>query len=376
VRVCFPYVGDTLGGSHLSSLLLATNLASRGIDSSIVLHQKGPLSDHLDAEGIEYEILELPHLLRAGGLVRPIVDCLRLQPVLSNFLRWRRIDLVHGNDGRINQTWTMATRLSGRPFIWHQRARFDGSRLRRLIAERASAVLCVSNFARDRLPSEELRVRARIVRNPFDVGISVQREAARTDLIELTGRSDSAENLRLIGFCGSLTEQKRPRLFLDIAARVAAAASVQVQFVLMGADRDGLWPALQDHANQIGIADKVSFVGFQRPAEYWLSGLDVLVATQIEDAFPRVLVEAMLVETPVVASSSGGHGEIIDEPAIGKLVPADDSAAFAAAVMELLQDADATAAMTMAAKEQATRQYSIERHVDEMAEIYRSLTNE
>jgi len=369
-RIAFPFVGDTIGGSHFSTLLLIQQLPNFGYSPRVVVHERGRLSDHLDETEIAYDILPLPHLLRAGGGLRPLIDLLRLSPILCGYLKENNIALAHGNDGRVNQTWAVPTRLSGRSYVWHQRARFDNSRLRRLIAERSSAVLCVSEFARSRLPTPSMRQAANVIRNPFDTQAAPpDRNAARQALLDVIGVSG---DVLVVGFCGSLTEQKRPDLFVDAAATLAAGHP-NIHFVMMGTDRDDLWPAIAARTQSLGIDDRVHFIGFRSPAIYWLSSFDLLIAAQVEDAFPRVLVEAMLAGTPIVASQSGGHGEIIDDRRTGMLVPAEDAVALAKAGKALLDNPAFARTVTDAARRDALRRYSLQAHASTVARIYDGL---
>lgn len=366
-RIGFPFVGSTLGGSHLSALLLIGQLPAVGFEPRIIVHERGQLTDYLDAQHTPYDLFELPHLLRSGGILRPCLDLVRLTVPLINYLRHNQIALVHGNDGRVNQTWTLPTRLSGRPYIWHQRARFDQSRLRKLIAKRSSALLCVSQYARGRLPISVLHESAEVIFDPFATDEAPpNRPCARRDLLRMIGVDD---DVSLIGFCGSLTEQKRPQLFIDVAAKLAKLHP-KAHFVLIGTDRDSLWPALESRCHALAIRDRIHFIGFRAPGIYWLSALDVLLAPQVEEAFGRTLVEAMLAGTPVVASRSGGHIEVIDDGETGILVPADDATAFARAVTTLLDDFDVTLRITAAARKNARDTYSVLEHARHIARVY------
>ena len=97
----------------------------------------------------------------------------------------------------------------------------------------------------------------------------------------------------------------------------------------------------------------------------------MLLAPEVDDAFGRTLVEAMLTGTPVVASRSGGHPEIIDHGVTGMLSPADDAAAMAAMALELLTDLELAQRVSREARQQATRRYSAAAHAERMMALYR-----
>lgn len=369
--VCYPFVGDTFGGSHVSTLLLAQNLPTAEFNFLIVVHQHGPLTDHLDANSTPYELFELPHLVRTGGLFRPAIDVLRLYQIMNKFIKERSIDIVHGNDARINQTWAAPTRMARKPYIWHQRARFDKSRLRRHMAKASSSLICISKFTRSRLPTRSLRSKAQIVNDPFDFNIHSNRATAKATLLQLIDERPASPKIKIVGFCGSLTEQKRPDFFLEIAAELAATDQQPLHFILMGNDRDRFWPILESKAVHLRIRNKVTFIGFHSPSEYWLSGMDLLIAPQIEEGFGRTIIESMLVGTPVIASNSGGHPEITNGTLAMTLVPADNLDGFVKSAQDILKNSEKNDRIITATKCLVRSNFSISQHVQKISDIYR-----
>ena len=63
VRVCFPFVGDSIGGSHLSSIELIKALDKSKFDIKLLVHKKGVLSKHLVSEGIKPIFLEVKNFV-------------------------------------------------------------------------------------------------------------------------------------------------------------------------------------------------------------------------------------------------------------------------------------------------------------------------
>jgi Glycosyl transferases group 1 len=80
--------------------------------------------------------------------------------------------------------------------------------------------------------------------------------------------------------------------------------------------------------------------------------LEVLVLPSYQEPFGTVLAEAMAVGTPVVATRVGGLAEVVDDGVTGRLVPAGDTDALAAAVLEVLRN---RTRMSAAAREQSQR---------------------
>jgi len=371
-RVCFPFVGDTVGGSHLSALLLAQALPSP-FTPCIVVHEQGPLSAYLDREGIAYHQLPLPRYVgRSRGLVRHVADiAASVWPVLD-FLRQQEIALVNPQDGRMNMTWMLPARLAGRGLVWHQRSMFAPSRPTSLMLRGAHRVVCVSAFVAESMLGH-CRERIAVIDDPHDTSRPPpDRAAARTVLKDELGVGDDTP---LVGFFANLTRQKRPDVFVEAAARTCGPSAATPLFLLFGRDYDGLASDLERRAAELGIAEQVRIMGFRTPAETLMAACDVIAAPGVNDAFPRVLIEAMQVGTPLVAARSGGHPDILEDQRTALLFEPDDPLALARALGELLVSPDRRAQLSLAARTAALERFSVARHVEEMVAVYAGIVS-
>jgi glycosyltransferase involved in cell wall biosynthesis len=373
-NVCFPFVGDSVGGSQIATAVLIGALDRERYVPWVVLHEPGPLADYLTKRNIEFEYLPLPAYVgsRRGGLTN--IGCLaRTTPVLSRFLRRRRISIVHPQDGRMNQTWGLPARLGGRSFIWHQHSMYAPSRLTRLAMTLSSQIICVSNFVRQSLPAS-IRSEIFTIDNPHDtLSEPLNRDVSRRRVCQELGLS---ADTRIVLFLGTLTEQKRPEVFLRAAAKIRDRYGAPVRFLMFGRDRDRLEPKLTVLAAELGIRDVVHFMGFHDPVAPWLAAADLLLAPSVNEAFSRSLVEAMLAGTPVIATGSGGNGEIIETSNIGFLTPPDDVSAMAEAALSLLTDPDRRDEIARCAREAALARYSVHAYAAATMDIYDHLRPE
>jgi glycosyltransferase involved in cell wall biosynthesis len=367
IRVCFPYVGDSVGGSHISSSLLISCLNPRRVQPVVVLHEDGPVAAHLQAQGIDYEMLRLsgyagtkPRLSHIFGSI------VRNAPTLASFLRSRRIDIVHANDLRMNLTWPLPTRLTGRRFIWHQRVVVSKSPYWRILSAAANQVLSVSRAAYDTLPRPG-RQRGAVLYNPFTPEATTQPHTlAKAWLLKQIGVDG---DVMVAGFVGNMTAQKRPLLFVQAAAKMAVVHKRWV-FVLVGDDRGGLTNEARAMATDLGIEHRTHFVGYQRPPETWMAGFDVMLAPGVNEAYGRAIVEALLCGTPVVAADSGSNREILFADGMGAIAPADDPAAFAAAALRVTTTHDR---VPLLAQSQLRERHSPVAHALKVESVYRRL---
>lgn len=372
-RVCFPFVGDSLGGSHMSTLLLIEGLARSRYEPVLVVHEEGPLTAHLKARDIPFELLPLPtYAGEAPNVISIAADMLRNVPRLAGFMRRHGIDIVHGNDFRMNLTWSAGAKLTGRPFVWHQRAMpYSSSPRWRAINLLADHVIHISEAVARAMPAAG-RTPTSIIPNPVALPQEeLSREAAKAAIARELGFVASAQ---VVGFVGRLVAWKRPDIFVTAGARlVNRNPGIDVALLLIGHDEDGIVPHLNKLSRSEGIEERVYFAGFRQPIEHWIAGMDVLMATSEREPFGRSLIEAMAMGTPVVASRAAGHVEIIDHEHTGLLVSPGDPDAFATAAHRVLTEPSLAVALAEAGRACVLERYAVERHVQRIVSIYGSL---
>jgi glycosyltransferase involved in cell wall biosynthesis len=211
-------------------------------------------------------------------------------------------------------------------------------------ADTADLVLAPSDFVARRL-------RAQGVRRPIDVlptGVDLDRfrpgdRAAARSALELSA-SD-----RILLYVGRLDREKNLRFLLDAVSRVAAPPT---RLLLVG--RGTLSTTLRRLATGLGLGDRVEFRGGVAPdrvARYYQAA-DVFVFASTTETQGLAVLEASASGLPVVAVRASGIEEVVAEGVSGLLVP-EDATAFAAAVSQLLADADLAAKLAIGGREAA-----------------------
>lgn len=370
MKILFPYCGDTVGGSHISSLLLVKALSEYpSIQPSVVIHQTGQLQQYLDENQINYSLItEGTELVKSAQIWKQLWLMFKAALHLSDFLRKNNIDIVHTNDQRMHLTWLFAAKLAGCRFIWHQRTICPYFRYGffSLFADR---VVTISNFCKHNM-SKFMADRAHIIENPVTIDIDVSHTLTKKALInEMKLPDDSV----LIGWFANWIERKRPIDVVELAALAKANNSQPMIFLMFGEAREPLNTVVMDRISELGIEERVFIMGTRSPIEPYIAACDVLISTAENEGLGRTLIEAMLLETPVVATANGGHTEIITDGVNGRLVPLGNTDAMLQAIVEVINNPGTTEKMLEHAKESAMSKYSLTSHVNEMLHLYKSL---
>lgn len=366
--VCFPYVGDSIGGSHLSSLLLVRGLARSSFAPLVVVHVTGPLTDELDRLDIPWIPAPGAATFSRSARAWQLFDGLRSVPRLVRMLRELDVSIVHTNDARMHRVWGPSAKLAGCGHVWHQRNAGVSWKVAQA-ARFADRIVTVSDFARSCLPAY-LKCRTTVIDNPFETdGPPPDRARARKSLASELGVETSTP---LVAYAASMVPRKRPSVFVQMAAALIANGSDAI-FPMFGSADDGPGHETRDRIRTLGLERQIPLMGFRTPIDDILAGCDVLVAPSVKEPFARTVIESMIAGTPVVAAHDGGNVEIIESGRNGVLVTPDDPQGFAVAVTALLDDPGEARVIARRARADVLRRFSVERHVDSMAAAYSSV---
>ena len=351
LKVCFPFVGDSIGGSHKSTMLLIEGLDRSIFSPLVVLHTEGPLATFLKEKAIAYELLPLSTMAGSEpSLLNFFLAQLRNYKILLKFIRKWQIDIVHTNDLRCNLSWGLVSRIHAQ-HVWHQRTVMSSAFLWRMIGLLTNYVICISDTV---LNTYRSFASVRVLTNPFRIH-NQDRSVAKHALITELNLDPSQ---LLVGIVGRLV----PRKGLDIIGPLTVYLPPEVSSVVIG---DG---PLRDT-----LPVTVHKLGFRDPIEPVIAGLDVLITLSLEEGFGRVVVEGMLAGTPVVASDIPAHREITGNGQHAVLVSPQDPKAVANAIRELLTDKEKNSTYVKTSFEFARHSYSQAAHVKGVEEIYKNL---
>jgi glycosyltransferase involved in cell wall biosynthesis len=175
---------------------------------------------------------------------------------------------------------------------------------------------------------------------------------------------------KIVGLVSRLEEVKGPVYFIK-AAGVVAKDLPGTKFVVAG---DGsLKKSLEKLSLELGLKEKIKFLGWQDNSLEIISVLDILVQPSLNEAVGRVLLEAQALGVAVVASRTGGIPEIVKDEVAGILVEPGDHQAIAQALSELLKNDRLRNEMAIAGRDWVRDNFDSRKMVDNIKDIYKRL---
>ena len=312
MKILFPFVGDSIGGSHISTLELYSSLVESNISAYIVLHKdNGVLAQYLYDKNIPFYVLKTSKLSgEVPSKISIVVGIMTNFFRFAKFIRIHEIDIVHGNDLRINLSWSLPAKIVAKGFVWHQRTLLSSSRFWLLIRYLCDYFVAISDSVMKSAPINIQDNRKKVVYNPFNVNSAIDKGLARSYIVK---KYNIPSNCFLLGCVGRLVDYKNIDFIIKNISKIHCSINKNIYLIVAGAGSEEYVNELREYAYNVGVSDHVIFTGFINNPNRLISSLDLLVAPSRVDAFGRTIVEAMLQKTPVLAAKSGGHLNIISE---------------------------------------------------------------
>lgn len=353
-----------MGGTERGIVKLVNGLDSQRIQSAIVSCVEP------DALKMQVSPSVAVHAFRrrAGQDLRFVVD-------LTLLLRRLRPTVVHTHAWGTLAEGYVASRLAGVPAIVHgEHGTMDlrprNVRLQRMLWQRCRRVLAVSNELADRMSSAVGFPRSGIDVLPNGVDTAVFRKC-EADRRRVRAELGLTAHAFVFGTVGRLVEVKNHKGLIEAFAaalpRMPGAFCVIVGEGLLRAELERLIAA---H----GIGHAVRLVGQRSDIDRVLRALDVFVLPSHSEGMANTLLEAMATELPVVCTAVGAAPEIVRDQVTGMLVPAADSSALEAALLEMAGNQTARVAMGVAGRRRVENHYALSTMIERYAALYESLS--
>jgi glycosyltransferase involved in cell wall biosynthesis len=364
LRVLHVVTGLEIGGAERVLLEMVRHQVRRGYQVEVCsLRPEGPLAPEVRA------ICPLI-TLGMGHALTPLVLWR-----LERLMRRGRYDVVHSTLYQADVATRIAGRLAGIPvnvslvqcsYTW---LRWYHFLVDRWTARMSDGVMVVSeatrrfSLERERLPANKVvTLRNAINLDRFDA--ITDRAATSSEVRAALGYSASEV---LICVVGRLHPQKGHTYLFQALQRLRRQFPA-LRLLVVG---DGpLRAALEAECQERGLADIVQFLGMRQDVPQLLAACDIFCLPSLYEGLPLVVLEAMAMRCPIVATAVDGTAEAIEDEQQGLLVPAADVQALEGALQRLLSDPALGSALAEAGRRRVVAEFSFERMMQETEALY------
>ncbi|MCK5092659.1 MAG: glycosyltransferase family 4 protein [Gammaproteobacteria bacterium] len=394
ILYCEQNIDGTVGGSYYCLLELTTALDRDIYEPAVIFYTDNFLIPKFRAAGIQTSIFKCSRSVNftryfesmpllsgiATTLLRPAQKALNviIRVIITGiryawYLKKNNIDIVHLNNSILyNHDWMFAARLCGIRCITHERGiNTHFPAIARYFARHLDAVISISqavtnNMAERGVPMDN-------VITIYD-GIDPSRLIINSNPDQVRTKYQINKSDRIIGVVGNVKPWKGQETV------VRAMANITKQFptlrcLIVGATSDNDYvEQLHEIREKLGLTDNIIFTGFQENVADYMNAMDIVIHSSIDpEPFGIVLVEAMALKKPLIATKIGAPLEIVVNGDTGLLVPPNDPDSLAEAVIYILENPDLAQAMVTKAYDRLHDKFILSKNSDQIQAVYHNL---
>jgi glycosyltransferase involved in cell wall biosynthesis len=363
MKILIAEASTAIGGQELAVVRHAKGMRKRGHDVQLLVQPGSPIEQLALQQEVPIQAVEM------SGLTPSALKMFR------QILRRERPDILHVNSSRDSWLGGIAARLLS-PRVKVIKTRHISAPLNRNAATRLlyrrlfDHIIVTGGRSNERALVERDGLQATKV-SAFPIGVDLSQFSPGSPEPDIRGELGLAPGDRLVGLLSYLRAYKGHQYFIEAAA-LLAHRHPGVRFLIVGEGPDEM--SIRARIAQLGVAREVLMLGYRPDSLSLLRSLDIFVMPSIEgDTIPQVLLEAMAVGLPVVATTTGSIPDVIGNGLTGLLVPPRESQAISECVETLLNDAALRRMLGHNASCLVARTYSLESMLDCLERVYQQV---
>ena len=298
----------------------------------------------------------------------------KIVPRIANICRDQNVTVWHAHDYKTNllglllaRTVPMRLVTTVHGWVEHTWRTRLYHRLDRWTMPRYERVVCVSPDLLDKCRRMGVsQERSLLIENAIDC----EQFSRRQSRPEAKQRLGLPADRPVIGAVGRLSPEKGFDRLISAAAELIKRGR-RLTLVILGGGAEQ--SRLESQIRQLGLRDSVRLAGFQSDTISWYEAMDLFALSSLREGLPNVVLEAMALETPVVATRVAGVPRVIEDGRSGLVVPIGDDAALVDALDRLLGDESLRADLAAEGRRVIEDRYSFAARMEKMARVYESI---
>jgi glycosyltransferase involved in cell wall biosynthesis len=379
IRVLYCILDSRFGGPHRLAQTTARQLRDYGVETCFLLGRKS--QDVWQPNGFEvFACRRIQCFTRRHPLWNFLAFCCFLPGNLLRICRLIRshdIDIVHV-DGITNFVPALAAGLTRTPVVWHYNDHLPDP-LRRLLLYQVKALASTVIVQGERLRETRTRSDPKLSGKTVVLypGIDLREfdpdRYDRQTRARLRAELGVPGDVPLVAMIGNMNRFKGHAYFIRAAQRIKEQVRA-ARFLVVGRKLDtdpSYWQQMQQLTVDCGLKDDLIFAGFREDIAGLLTALDVFVLSSVLESCPNVVLEAMAMRVPVVATDVGAVSELLLDGRTGFVVPPQNAEAIARAVLAYLtMPQEQVRNMTDAARKRVENMFGVDIMAGQQYQVY------
>jgi len=364
--VLFVHGITEIGGAERELLVMLERLPRRGYRPIVVCPDGGPLAQELVRLGVETRLAPMPPWRKLFVYLKRPAAVRALRDVIAAV----RPTLIHVNDiWWVPQTFRAIAGLPAVPIVAHVRQEIEPSKATRYELDKAALVLPVSRQIQRSL--EAGGVRSERLQTLYS-GLDMTRVMDQESGLDVRRRFGIPAEALVLGTVANLFARKGYEVVIEALPMIVKTSPV-VHYLIVGSGDADYEMRLRAMVRDLELESLVHFPGFQESVYPCLAAMDLYVHPALMEGFGIAVLEAMAMRKPVVATTTGGLPEIVQDGETGMLVPPGDADALAKAVSSLLQDPARCRRLGEAGRARVAAHFTVEAMMNQLVSGYESL---
>jgi len=361
-RILYIHGISKIGGAERELLTWLKFLDRERFHPYVVCPGDGPLATELENLQVPYASVSLPAWRKLFHVFWRPFAILRL---ISIIRRWH-IDALHVNDYWWAPLGVLAGRLTGRPCLVHVRQEIEPRKISQYWLNKGCVIVPVSqsigNVIRSAgVPQKNIQV--------VLSGIAIKGGKSSFPSTETLRILKKVKGQPVMGTVANLFPRKGLEYLVEAIGHLKKTFP-HIFLVIVGTGDDEYERQLRTQAAHLDLTDHVLFAGFQDQPEFFIATFDVFVLPSVLEGLGIVLLEAMALGKPIVASKVGGIPEVVQSGKTGLLVKPADVEELCYGLLTLCQDPDRCRQMGEEGKSRVAQKFSVERMMEQLYGLY------
>lgn len=329
MKILFLDQSGKPGGAELCLLDIAREYGDRCL---VCLFAEGSFRTMLEEAQVPVQVLATPiQVQKDSSVLKGLRSLGQLIPLITNVAQLsRQYDLIYANTQKALVVGALASVFSHRPLVYHlhdilstEHFSRTNQRIAVTLANRF-ALLVIANSKASQAAFIAAGGKAKltqVVYNGFNPSV-YQAALSQGHLVRQNLGLEAQEFV--VGHFSRLAPWKGQHLLIDALQHCPANVTALLVGEALFGEQDYV-AQLHHQVEHLGLSDRVKFLGFRSDIPQLMAACDLIAHTSTApEPFGRVIVEAMLCGTPVVAAAAGGVIELIEHSKTGWLTPPGD----------------------------------------------------